>query len=549
MTNNKKMVNTFIILGIIGAIIVAVALGGYQYFSSKTVRDGFEGVSNEATDNKNEIISAIKLTELEKNEIRSFYIEKLKSKDQDIELANKTIDELLDKIEHHDKSDDQVIVKAYNYFATKEFDKAIRILDAELIKRNEEKTADLRILKGDLNLIEFNWQDALENYKKAANIFPSIKTKFKLINLYENLNMYREATNEYELILNDKTFSSELNDAILSNVYNNLGTMYTSIGDLDKAQNYLQKCLKIRENDFKSKDLNKKSDYAKTLVNISQIKFKKGITEGALTNINSAIKYQRELIIEDERKYTNDLIPSLINKAVVLSSKDKFNEALQVYNELEKIINEYADKYDYLDSPSYISTLLGRANLFHNLGMYDYSINDNRIALNHIDEIIYKNPMQYELMKSKILSNLGNSHKEKNEIAKATEVIKESISILEKYYNQDKERFHSLFNQSEENLGGIYLKDEKFQLALSIYNKSLSNNLSFYGKPNKQNKIVFARTYFNLGCCYEGLEKNTEAIEMFNKSKKLLLGEKDIPITVQLKIEDMNKRIAKLSKK
>lgn len=90
MTKNKKMINFFIALGVIGAILVATSVAGYRIYSRKANTER----EKKATEQRKEIRNNVNTTKLELSK-------QIKQSGKELDKGQQKILDKLDKIDNH----------------------------------------------------------------------------------------------------------------------------------------------------------------------------------------------------------------------------------------------------------------------------------------------------------------------------------------------------------------------------------------------------------------------------------------------------------------
>lgn len=549
-SDNKKMVNIFIILGVIAAMLMAIAVAGYKYYSSKTVREGFSNTSIEATENKKEILEAINLTNTDKEELKKYYLSIIEEKDEDISIVKNKIEELLNRIDEFKKSDDEIIKQAFSLFVNREYDDAISLLNNERLNRKEIELADVLMLKADLQVVKYQISHAVANMEKAVSINPSVHNKMKLNSIYEKTNNYAKALKNYEYIIENQVDSIDNN--LLASIYQNMAVIYTSQNRLNDANEFLNKSIKLQSRDELQITVHQILSNVNIYANKSDISLRKGNFEMSLSNINKAIDYQNKLIVKEGVKHKMKKISLQLNKGIILSEIgdiNELNDALEIYNRIPDDILELGLNHNVFDANIEILSLIGRANLYHKIGQYNLSIKDNKNALLLIGDVINYNPFYYEYQKGKIKINLGNSYKEIRGFENAELNIKEGISIYEKFYNKDPNRFLIELLSTKEALGTLYLSQGKYQNA-SIEFEELSKEMDKnFEESNTKYTMQYVRLYYNMGVAYQALNNKEKAVRFLKKSRNLVrnVRNRESPFILS-RIEDMTNRINEMEK-
>jgi len=224
---------------------------------------------------------------------------------------------------------------------------------------------------------------------------------------------------------------------------NNIGFVYNSTGNVQKALEYYGRSLDIFE------QIGDKEGIASTLNNSGIIYYKQG-------DISKALDYYgRSLKIREETKNKEGIAVSLNNIGGVYDGQGDISKALDYYIRSFKILEEIGDKYS-------MSGSLNNIGLIYKIkGDIPKALEYNERCLKILEEIGDKQGI------ANSLNNIGFIYKEKRDISEALNYYSRSLKINEEI--GDKEGVASSLN----NIGVIYSIQKKYSLAALYLDSSL----------------------------------------------------------------------------
>lgn len=206
---------------------------------------------------------------------------------------------------------------------------------------------------------------------------------------------------------------------------------------------------------------------------------------------------------------------SILMSLSLLSNYYKINDKSELFISfiefIESILsqNPFFDNQQYLDNK--ISIEIEKAGHLSHLKKYDDAINIYKEIESIIDSDCYKN-YNKSLETRKIISmNLGIAYRHKNDLITAEEYYMNSLKINVESINKDIERGAYL------DLAIIRRKQENYTEAEMLLKKSLKIAIE------KNDKVSISKCYHELGFIYYHLKKYNLSINRYNKSSKLKL--------------------------
>ena len=489
--------------------------------------------------------------------------------------------------------DRKKLISAYSklseiYEQLHEYKKAI-----ELLKKTIENSGDKNTESNAVNFANLGYLYLQNNeYKTAMDYLQQSLLIFKKLNINnENLaNAYYNFANcylkngdynkalEYSLLSLDirKTFLSE-DDNIIAITYDLIGLNYENIYQLEKANDYYLKALKIYE---KNKD-----DFGIAVVynNLATTYIKKGMPQDALKKINESMSLLKKAKDIDELSFST----ILNNTGLVYESLAEYKKALDYYNSALEV---YKKKFDH-EHPDMITIYKNIGNVSAGMGLLDKAQKNYQKSLDIADQyyekddyfiadiynamgVAYDNAGSYNESREyflKALSIINNISGDKSVFAtilysnlgrmyyrigqynnallyqhKSIEVLETYADIIRRYYNTIGITYaelgnfeRALFYQekalkirlkiygenhpdvaiSYNDVGLTYLYKGDYDKALDYYKKSVVIKLKF--SATGENNPSIATGYNNIALVYTNLEKFKESLDYYQKALKI----------------------------
>ena len=220
-----------------------------------------------------------------------------------------------------------------------EYDEAIKLFREALAQgtTGSQKVA-LLILIGNCFFEQARFAEAEGHYKEAAAAAKEAKDQAELATNYNNIGAIYQSKGDYDKALEYYQKSLKIKGQIgdqagLAAIYNNIGLIYDSKGDYDKALEYYQKSLKITE------QIGDQAGLATTYNNIGLICKSKGDYDKALNYAQRAFSIFEQIGAKDKAKQVKENIEAIkaqrqkVEKLLALPGKIEISD---VTTELEE---------------------------------------------------------------------------------------------------------------------------------------------------------------------------------------------------------------------
>jgi len=318
-----------------------------------------------------------------------------------------------------------------------------------------------------------DFEKAVIYYSKASEIVKNVNQEHFLLYNFNSLNcrfdLYQFDSIDFGIkkIINNKKFSSNINNTLLLKYYNLLGLSLKKKGDLNGALKTFKKGLELADKD--------------DLVNINKLKFNLYQVLISQSNFNDALVY------------TFEVLDYAVSKKDTLYIIDSYIDIADIYKELNNY--ELSEKYYILSQnlaeAKHNNKRLSRIHeglgiLFSYQKKYNQSdlhllkaISIDRSSKNYIGLIYSIN----NYCKNKIFTDKYNYQIEK--------LLDEAIELAKKY-NENRGLYYSFF------LKGCYYQELKnYTAAIELYNVSLS-----YHQKEKM-YLITKEIIYRISDCYK----------------------------------------------
>jgi tetratricopeptide (TPR) repeat protein len=135
--------------------------------------------------------------------------------------------------------------RAYNYRLLKEYDKAISDYEKVMEQSQEYKEFNLKKI-ADIEFERGNYKKAVKYYLEVIDINPkALDSYFKLARSKDQLGDDEGAIKIYESLLKYEKEENQNKIFLWGTVYNNIGYSYLELGNFKKAEQYIEKAVKL----------------------------------------------------------------------------------------------------------------------------------------------------------------------------------------------------------------------------------------------------------------------------------------------------------------
>ena len=336
------------------------------------------------------------------------------------------------------------------------------------------------------------WNRKVFSFKtNRANLIANSNSIVYLDDFVENLELPAKRS-RIELLLHlldEYNSSSEEekknNSSTISNIYNELGEAYYSLGGYDKAINYLQQSLEI------SRELGDRHGEGKSLNSLGNAYHSLGEYQRAIDY------YQQSLAISRELGDRNGEAKSLNNLGSAYRYLGEYQRAIEYYQQSLAISQEIGDRH-------------GEGASLNNLGSAYLSLGEYQRAIDfHQQTLAIQRQIGDRYGEGLSLNNLGNAYHSLGEYQRAIDYYQQSLEISRELGDRYGEA------ASLNNLGSAYYCLREYQRAIDFYQQSLEIAREIGDRHGEAN------TWFNLGNTYKNLQQKLEAITAYENARNL----------------------------
>ena len=272
----------------------------------------------------------------------------------------------------------------------------------------------------------------------------------------------------------------------------NIGEVYTSLGNYDKALENLQEALTIR------KEISDRSGIGETLNNIGFVYRQQGDYAKALE------LHQQALAIAEQVGNLAVKGEALHNIAAVYEAQSDYDKALELYQQALTIRQQVGDKRDEG------RTLNNIGNIYFNSSEYDRALEYYQQAL------AIRRTINDKAGVARLLSNIGLLYNNQNQYQQSIEYYEQALPILREI--GDKPNLGKALNF----LGVTYENLSQYDKALQFYQQSLEIAKEI------GDRSTIGKTLDNIGGIAYSLGRYPQALESYQESLKITqeIGEK-----------------------
>ena len=363
-----------------------------------------------------------------------------------------------------------------------------------------------------------NYPKALEFYSKALSIqeknlgkdHPATGAIYNDIGLvYSDMGDYPKALEFYTKALNIREKNLGKDHPATTNIYNDIGLVYSNMGDYPKALEFYAKSLNIYE-----KDLGK--DHPATATIYGNI----GYAYKNIGNYPKALEFCSKALDIQERalgKNHPDTAISYNNIGSVYSDMGDYPKALEFLTKALDIDEKVLGK----DHPATANSYNNIGLVYSDMGDYSKALEFLTKALNIREKALDKDHPDTAVS----YNNIGSVYSDMGDYPKALEFLTKALDIDEKVLGKD----HPATANSYNNIGLVYSDMGDYSKALEFFTKALNIAEKVFGKDHPDTAI----SYNNIGLVYYNMGDYSKALEFLTKALNItekVLG-KDHPNT------------------
>lgn len=363
-------------------------------------------------------------------------------------------------------------------------------------RHNDALICDIKALNIHIKLFGEEHHHVAESYNNIGLIYLSLNNYSKALKYYE------KALKIWLKILKgkpDNKFYSynSTEKRNLAACYNNIGIIYKSQCDSQKALEFFEQSLRIRLELFGYDH----PEVAESYNNIGTVYQEQGNFGKALSNFNESLRIRLKFSKENHP----EIARTYYNIGTIYSFQGECHQALRYHEKALGIRLHVYGEYDINVAASYFQ--IGRIYL---------SQGDYMKALEYNEKVLTS---QRENIDNPIVANSYNSlgliYHSQGDYAKALEYFNKALQILLKVFNDD----HIDVAESYNGIGLVYYSQSDYAKALEYLEKALQIIIKSFGEKHPN----VAKNYNGLGLVYYSQGDYTKALEYFDKALQISL--------------------------
>ncbi len=332
--------------------------------------------------------------------------------------------------------------------------------------------------QGDIKYIAYIYHKLGINYSVLALYDAALENAFKA------LEIFRETLGE--------------NSVEVSGVYNSISSIYSVVGDYEKALEYLEKDLNIALQKGDS------SDIAITYCDLGNVYRMLGDYDKAEEYLEKSIS----LYIDNHKEDDEGLSDSYNIISLVCTSRGDFNKSLEY---LEKALEIALKWYD--DSQPLV------ANIYNNMGLNYHYLQEYGKALEYYDKSVRTNIRTKGERNPSVAidyNNIAGVYHQQGDYDTALQYYDKGLDIQLEQYGEK----HIDNARSYHNIGNVYIYKGDFEKARDLNQKSLALYTEIF---NEEYPDLIA-VYEDLAMSYSRLEDYENSLKYGKKELNLLLN-------------------------
>jgi hypothetical protein len=377
---------------------------------------------------------------------------------------------------------------AYEAFKNGLFEEAQILLDAIHLEAEDKKNADNRKLKANLHAIKFEFKQASTNFEVAIRIYEDFDNLFD----YGYYLMAQSNVIKAEEILNHslKYSKSDIQQAV---VLTNIGILARKQNQSPKAIDYYLKSIPFYQKVAKNEPIYI-AQLATILNNVGSLTLDMGLLDDAKVALDSALKVRKILFGLDAKAYGGELATTLMNLGLLHQKKSNIDTAFIFFNEAVVInrarLNDesWKAKSDMAKNLDYLGGLYWDSSNFESA---EAAYLESILLFNELSNV---NPENFEIEKSKVLSNLGYFYIDFDQPDKG---IKQ-LDLARISLSENKFSIYSitqpLLGTVLHNIGLGYERKQSADEALQFYNQALKVREVLINPADIETQANFAQT-------------------------------------------------------
>ena len=354
---------------------------------------------------------------------------------------------------------------------------------------------------------------ASNNTEQIADCYNDIGYMYSIIGDFEG-----GVENLNKSIATRKSILDE-NHISFTDSYSNLGYCYAMLGQFEEALHLFESALSIQQEHYGEQNVNVALSYN----NLGMLNLNLGKATEALECFNKALEIQIALLGEN----SEDVACSYNNIASYYSEMNEPDKAIEYE---KKSLNTYQCLFGETHPEVAVSCI--------NLSTYYNEAGDstNALAYGYRAVDIYTSLFgENNIYVAQCNSNIGVIYEGMKNNEKALEFANKALAIKKDILGEDHESVAKSYN----NIGAILDNMERYEEAIAIYSKALPILVAFYGEVHPSVSTI----YTNMAYSYEKIGNYEQALTLLNKAiTSLPDSHPDLPI-IQRKITKVEAKI------
>ncbi len=341
---------------------------------------------------------------------------------------------------------------------------------------------------------------ALDYYNRAKSLKKDEFSK-TLPQSYLALARISDAKTQYDQALKylDQALLANLkfNDGSLvieAFIKNNIGTVYNELADYNRALEYLNESLSIRENEFGRNS----KEVVQSLSNIATTYYYQGLNAQSLTLYTEVKKLEVQLYGPNHPTVAR----TLSNLANVSGKMGQYSQEVSLLKEAEKI----ETTANGLEQEGLVSVYHNLVLAYSNQSNFGEAMAYSAKHKNLVSKLYGENSLQM----ADNLNALGTIYHDKGNTSEAISYFKQALSILKNLEKAPPLDLAGVYN----NMGVAYLDFQEFSQAEDY----LENALRIYLEVLSESHFEVVSTRMNLGLVAHGKSNYPKALEIFNST-------------------------------
>ncbi len=371
-------------------------------------------------------------------------------------------------------------------------------------------------------------RDLSVSYNNVGNIYKSLGEGQKALEFFE-----KDLQVMLRLVESEPHRTDFQRDLSVS--YNNVGNIYKSLGEGQKALEFFEKSLQVMRRLVESEP--HRTDFQRELSvsynNVGNIYTDLGEGQKALEFFEKSLQVMRRLVESEPHRtdFQRDLSVSYNNVGNIYTDLGEGQKALEFFEKslqvMLRLVESEPHRTDFQRDLSVSYNNVG--NIYTDLGegqkALEFFEKSLQVRLRLVESEPHRTDFQRDLSVS--YNNVGNIYTDLGEGQKALEFFEKDLQVMLRLVESEPHRtdFQRDLSVSYNNVGNIYKSLGEGQKALEFFEKSLQVRLRLV--ESEPHRTDFQRdlsvSYNNVGNIYTDLGEGQKALEFFEKSLQVML--------------------------